>query len=45
MQVTKDINAPECIRCGKCKAVCPTGAVSSGFARGGASRPAKKEAP
>ena len=45
VEVTKDINAPECIRCGKCKAVCPTGAVSSGFARGGASRPAKKEAP
>lgn len=28
----KNANSAECIRCGKCKAVCPTGAITSGFA-------------
>lgn len=31
VEVTKNINSPECIRCGVCKSVCPTGAISSGF--------------
>jgi polyferredoxin len=26
--ITQNINGAECIRCGKCKAVCPTGAIS-----------------
>lgn len=29
--VTKNINHPECIRCGVCKSVCPVDAISSGF--------------
>lgn len=29
--VRKDINSPECIRCGECKTVCQTGAITSGF--------------
>ncbi len=28
VEVTKDINSVECIRCGKCKEVCPKGAVT-----------------
>lgn len=31
VEVTKNINARECIRCGKCKAVCQAGAISCGF--------------
>jgi len=34
VEVTKDINSPECIRCGICKSVCPVQAVSSGFGKG-----------
>lgn len=34
VEVTKSINAGECIRCGMCKSVCPTGAITSGFACG-----------
>ncbi len=33
VEVTKNINSPECIRCGKCRSVCPTGAISGGFSR------------
>lgn len=29
--VTKNCNSRECIRCGKCKSVCPAGAISFGF--------------
>lgn len=29
--VTKNCNSGECIRCGRCRSVCPTGAISSGF--------------
>jgi len=31
VKVTEHINSPECIRCGKCKAVCPVDAISSRF--------------
>jgi len=31
VKVTKEINTAECIRCGECKAVCPKGAITSGF--------------
>ncbi|NLV85973.1 MAG: 4Fe-4S binding protein [Clostridiales bacterium] len=31
VELTKNINSPECIRCGACKSVCPKGAISSGF--------------
>ena len=31
VEITKNINGLECIRCGKCKFVCPTGAISCGF--------------
>lgn len=33
VEVTKNINSPECIRCGICKENCPTGAISSGVSR------------
>ena len=29
LDVPQEIYSGECIRCGKCKAVCPTGAVQS----------------
>ena len=31
VEVTKNINGLECIRCGECKAVCPSNAIESGF--------------
>lgn len=31
VDILKNINSPECIRCGKCKAVCSTKAIQSGF--------------
>ena len=31
VEITKNINAPECIRCGDCKGVCGHGAITSGF--------------
>ncbi len=31
VEITKNINSPECIRCGHCKTVCATHAISSGF--------------
>ncbi len=34
VDITQDANHLECIRCGKCKGVCPTGAISSGFFKG-----------
>lgn len=34
VKVIENINSPECIRCGKCRDVCGTGAISSGFKRG-----------
>lgn len=33
VEVTKDINSKECIRCGECKSICPHMAISSGFSR------------
>lgn len=32
MQIDPSVtpNHPECIRCGRCKKICPTGAISSG---------------
>lgn len=35
VEVTKNINSPECIRCGKCRSVCPSGALSGGFSARG----------
>lgn len=37
VKVTRDINSAECIRCGKCKTVCGTDAISSGFRTGSGS--------
>lgn len=31
VEIIKNINSPECIRCGECKTVCKQGAISSGF--------------
>ena len=31
VEVTKNINSSECIRCGACKSVCPTDAITSYF--------------
>jgi len=31
VEITKNINSLECIRCGECKKVCPTGAITSKF--------------
>ncbi len=31
VEVTKNVNSPECIRCGKCKTVCAQHAISLGF--------------
>lgn len=31
VEVIKNINSPECIRCGDCKGVCKQGAITSGF--------------
>lgn len=31
VEITRNINAPECIRCGVCKGVCKQGAITSGF--------------
>jgi polyferredoxin len=31
VEITKNINSPECIRCGDCKGVCKQGAITSGF--------------
>lgn len=31
VEITKNINSLECIRCGECKNVCPTDAIMSGF--------------
>ena len=31
VEVTKNINSAECIRCGCCKAACPQDAIYSGF--------------
>lgn len=33
VEVTKNINSPECIRCGICKENCPEGAIRSGISR------------
>ena len=32
--MTAEPNSAECIRCGKCAATCPTGAVKCGFGCG-----------
>lgn len=31
VEITQNINSPECIRCGKCKTICQARAISSGF--------------
>lgn len=31
VEITKNINSSECIRCGECKSVCPTNAITSKF--------------
>lgn len=31
VEVLKNVNGLECIRCGDCKSICPTGAITSGF--------------
>ncbi|WP_156782477.1 4Fe-4S binding protein [Geosporobacter ferrireducens] len=31
VEITKNINSPECIRCGECKNACKQGAITSGF--------------
>jgi len=31
VEITKEINSLECIRCGECKDVCPKGAITSGL--------------
>jgi polyferredoxin len=31
VEIIKNINSPECIRCGECKTVCKQGAISSGY--------------
>lgn len=31
VEILKNINSPECIRCGECKGVCKQNAISSGF--------------
>lgn len=31
VEVTREINSPECIRCGRCKASCPAQAISCGL--------------
>lgn len=33
VEVTKNINSPECIRCGLCKTNCPAGAIEQGIHR------------
>ena len=33
VEILKNINSTECIRCGKCKTICPTGSIRSGFGR------------
>lgn len=38
VEITKDIHSGECIRCGRCKADCPSGAISSGFSCPGAAK-------
>ena len=34
IKVTETPNSAECVRCGDCKAVCPTGAIDLGFSMG-----------
>lgn len=34
VEITKNINSPECIRCGKCRSICPAQAVSAGWKLG-----------
>ncbi|MCT4660787.1 MAG: 4Fe-4S binding protein [Tissierellales bacterium] len=31
VEITRNINSLECIRCGECKSICPAGAITSGF--------------
>lgn len=44
IDVTKDIDGPECIRCNECKHICPHGAISSGFTAGIPFKEVKKDA-